>query len=110
MQPNITPNFAAIAAAVVASFIFGWLWYGPLFGKAWARLMGMSPDIKPDPKIMMRGMALMIVGCFLTAYVITFSGHIWRASTWGGGPDMPSSVYGFYTGFFTWLGFYVPML
>ena len=110
MHPVIPVNYAAIAAAVVASFVLGWLWYGPLFGKTWARLMGMRMDAKPAPKVMFRGMALMIVGAFLTAYVLTHTTHVWRASVWGAGTDAPAYVYGFFSGFFTWIGFYVPML
>jgi len=37
MQPQIHINYLAMAAAVVIRFIFDWLWYGPLFGKKWAR-------------------------------------------------------------------------
>lgn len=39
MYPSIHVNYLAVAAAVIASFAFGWLWYGPLFGKKWAGLM-----------------------------------------------------------------------
>jgi hypothetical protein len=110
MQPAITINFAAIATAVIASFVFGWLWYGPLFGRTWGRLMGMRMDARPDSKVMLRGMALSLVGAFLTAYVLVHSTNVWRPSLWGAGNDQPDYVYGFFSGFFTWLGFYVPML
>ena len=30
----------AVLIAVVANFILGFLWYTPLFGKAWAKEMG----------------------------------------------------------------------
>jgi hypothetical protein len=103
MHPQIHVNWLAVLVAVVAAFAFGWLWYGPLFGKKWAALMKYPPDVKPDPKVMTRGMALMVVGCFLTS-------DIWRPSVWGGGPDSPGYVYGFLAGLWTWLGFYVPML
>ena len=110
MQPAITINFAAIAIAVIASFIFGWLWYGPLFGKTWGRLMGMPMDAKPDSKVMLRGMVLTLVGVFLTAYVLVHTTNVWRPSAWGVGKDLADAVYGFFSGFFTWLGFYIPML
>ena len=109
-MPTIHLNPAALIAAVVASFLFGWLWYGPLFGKKWAALMNMPADFKPEKKMMLRGMGLTLLGTFLTAYVIVYTGAIWRPTTWGLGPDSPSHVYGFLTGLFTWMGFYVPLL
>jgi len=110
MYPQIHVNFPAVIAAVVASFVFGWLWYGPLFGKKWASLMNLPADFKPDPKLMMRGMGLALLGTFLTTYVLLHSAEVWRPSVWGVGADAPAWRYGFFGGFFTWLGFYVPLL
>ena len=110
MQPAIHLNFLAIAAAVVACFIFGWLWYGPLFGKPWAKEMGMNMDQKPAPKMMMRGMILMIIGTILMVFVLKHSQDVWRASSWGLSPDLANAQYGFMSGFFTWIGFFVPQL
>jgi len=39
----IEVNYLAVFIATIASFVFGWLWYGPLFGKAWMRMMGYTP-------------------------------------------------------------------
>ena len=110
MYPSIHVNYLAVVGAVVASFIFGWLWYGPLFGKKWAGLMNMPMDQKPDPKVMMRGMGLMVLGTFLTTWVLLHASDVWRPSVWATGTDAPAYHYGFFSGFFTWLGFYVPML
>ena len=99
-----------MAAALVAAFFFGFLWYGPLFGRTWAGLMGMSmEDCKPQPVEMGRSIALQVVGLFLTVYVLAHSVQVWRPSVWGAGQDGPSSHYGFFGGLFTWLGFYVPL-
>ena len=107
MHPTLHLNYAAIAAAVIVSFALGGLWYGPLFGKKWAELMGMKmEDAKPGKLPFL----LMIFGTLLTAYVLSHSVQIWRPSVWGAGEDQPSYMYGFFAGFFTWLGFYVPML
>ena len=110
MYPQIHVNFMAVIAAVIASFMLGWLWYGPLFGKKWASLMKLPPDAKPDPKVMLRGMGLMVLGTFLTAYVMVHAGDVWRPSVWGVDADAPSYRYGFFNGFFTWIGFFVPLL
>jgi len=110
MHPQIHVNWLAVLIAIVAAFVFGWLWYGPLFGKTWAALMKYPADMKPDPKVMIRGMVLMVIGCFLTSYTLVFISDIWRPSVWGGGSDAPGYVYGFLAGLWTWIGFYVPML
>jgi len=110
MHPTIHVNWVAVLVAVVASFVFGWLWYGPLFGKKWAALMKMPPDMKPDPKVMMRGMILMVIGAILTAYTVVYVSDIWRPSVWGGTGDAAGYVYALATAFWISLGFYVPQL
>ena len=109
MHPQIHVNWMAVVVAVVASFFFGWLWYGPLFGRKWAALMKFPPDMKPEAKVMVHDMALMVIGTFLTSYTLVFLSDSWRPSVWGGGEDAPGYVYGFLAGLWTWLGFYVPM-
>src|SRR3989338_10473535 len=113
MMPEIHVNYLAVGAAVIANFVFGWLWYSPLlFAKPWAREMGMDMSKKPDPKVMMRGMILMIIGSFLVAWVLAHNAAVWRPSTWNvpGAADGPAALLGFQSGFFTWLGFFVPQL
>ena len=109
MHPTIHVSWVAVLVAVVVAFVFGFLWYGPLFGKKWAALMKFPPDMKPDRKAMMRGMVLMVIGTFFTAYTLTFMSEIWRPSVWGGAADAPAYLYATFTGFWVWLGFYVPM-
>jgi hypothetical protein len=45
MHPEIHINFLAVGAVVVANVVFGFVWYGPLFGKTWAKLMNFPPDL-----------------------------------------------------------------
>ena len=108
-HPNIVLNWPAILSAVVAAFVLGGIWYGPLFGKMWAGLMGFKMDQKPEPKVLRKAMIIQFVGTFLAAYVLAHSGAVWRGSVWGVGSDGPDAMYGFFAGFFTWLGFYVPL-
>jgi uncharacterized protein DUF1761 len=110
MQPDIHLNYLAIVAAMAANIVIGFLWYGPVLGKAWIKEMGMPADQKPDPKVMTRGLILMVIGSFLTAFVLAYTVDVWRPSTWKVGADASNATYGFYAAFFTWIGFYVPML
>ena len=37
-------NWPSVFVAALSGFIIGGLWYGPLFGKAWSRLTGITRD------------------------------------------------------------------
>lgn len=37
-------NWIAVIAAAVSAFVLGGLWYGPLFGKKWMALVGLSEE------------------------------------------------------------------
>ena len=108
-MPNIEINYVAIAIAVVANFLLGFLWYTPLFGKAWAKEMGFDLTQKPPAGTMMKGMILMVIGCFLMAYVFAHNIAVWNPVTWGQ-PASEMSPMGtvFSAAIFTWLGFFVP--
>jgi len=110
MEPNIHISMTAILIAVVANFIFGAVWYMPLFGRTWAREMKMDPDgPKPPASVMIKGMAIMVIGNFLMAYVFAHNIAVWNPVTW----NQPASPmwgisYAFMAAFFTWLGFFLP--
>ena len=110
MHPEIHSNYFAVLAAMAANIVIGFLWYGPIFGKAWMKEAGMDPNCKPDPKKMTRAMILMVIGAFLMAYVMAYSIDIWRPSTWKTGADQSNAVYGGAAAFFNWIGFCVPLL
>ncbi len=106
-------NGLAIAAAAASTIVIGFVWYGPLFGTAWMKEMGVAPDFKPDPALLKRSMLLMIAGAFLTALVLACSIEICRpvlSQAWQGGGDAPPALFGLCVALFAWAGFYVPML
>ncbi len=37
-------NFWAVIVATLSTFVVGWLWYGPMFGKAWMSAVGISEE------------------------------------------------------------------
>lgn len=109
--PVLHLNFLHILVAVVISFLFGWIYYGPLFGKPWAKLMGFKDAPRPGAGAFIRMMIINLVGTFLVTYVLFHSVEVWRPSNWGIlGKDMAAYKYGFFAGFFTWVGFFIPML
>lgn len=107
---EIQIDYLAVLVAVVANFVFGFVWYTPLFGKVWAQEMGMDPNAKPDGGTMAKGMILMVVGNFLMAYVLAHSILAWNPVTWGLPPaDVSDVMYAMNAAFFTWLGFFLPV-
>ena len=110
MQPVMQLNYWAVLAAMAAAIVIGFLWYGPILGKAWMKEMGMSPDQKPGPGVMQRAMILMVIGSLLTAAMLALGIEVWRLSDWRLGLSAPNATYGFFAPFFAWLGFYVPLL
>jgi len=110
MEPNIHLNMVAVIIAVVANFIFGAIWYMPLFGKAWAKEMKMDPNgPKPPASVMYRGMAIMVIGNFLMAFVFAHNIAVWNPVTWGQPADPAwGGKAACMAAFFTWLGFYLP--
>lgn len=108
-QPNLVLNPLAILVAAIIAFAFGGLWYGPILGKKWAGYMGMDMTQKPPPGVMRRAFLLQAIGLLLTSYVLAQLNQAWRPSVWGAGTDAWPAIYGFFGGFFVWIGFYIPM-
>src|SRR5258707_9410972 len=110
MQPDIHVNYWAILVAVAATMALGFLWYGPILGKAWMKEMGIPAGSKPDPKVVRRGLILMLIGSFLTAFVLAHTGEVWRPSGGEAGALGSAADYGVSTGFLACVGFFVPPL
>jgi hypothetical protein len=110
-MPNIEINWLAIGIAVVANFFLGFLWYTPLFGKAWAKEMGFDMTQKPPSGALAKGMIIMVIGNFLMAYVFAHNIAVWNPVTWGQplpAEYSPAMMAGS-AAFFTWLGFFLPV-
>ncbi|MBP9771502.1 MAG: DUF1761 domain-containing protein [Candidatus Pacebacteria bacterium] len=98
-------NYLAILVSGVVAMIVGGLWYGPLFGKQWMTLMGMNCDpasITPEQKKQMyKSYAFMFVGSLVMAFV--FSTTLAAFGAVGASMALQGA-------FWTWLGFFVPVL
>lgn len=88
-------NYVAVIAGTVISMVVGFLWYGPLFGKQWMRMMGMKKeDIKPEEGN--KAMLMMVLPALITAYVMAVFVKSLAAT---------DAVSGAMVGFWAWLGF-----
>jgi hypothetical protein len=94
-------NYFAILIAVVAQFLLGFLWYGPIFGKLWGKMHGFDKLSKETQQKMMKAMgpfyALQLFVTVITTFVldifINFLPNDWNIYALAG---------------FFWLGFVLP--
>lgn len=100
-------NIIAVLVATVANFIFGFLWYTPLFGKVWAREQGFDTNMKVTPGEMARGLIFSVVGNFLMGFVLAHNIEAWTFVP--GTEDMGAAGKILNAAVFTWLGFYFPV-
>lgn len=109
-MPNIEMNFLAIAIAVVAGFMFCFLWNGVIFDKAIRKEMGISDEDQPQGAALVKGLVMMVVGIFLMTFVFHNNLAVWQPETWGVTPTEPMSkiVQAITAAFFVTLGFMVP--
>lgn len=111
-------NYIAVLGAAAASMALGALWYGPLFGKQWVRLSGMTPEHIEEAR--QRGMAKLyvlafvgsLVMAYILAHVIAFAEAYYNQIVYIQAP--PPSPFGevsggLMAGFWSWLGFIAPV-
>ena len=105
-MPQVPVNYLAVLGAAIASMVIGALWYGPLFGKAWVNLAGMTEAQMnaAKQKGMGKSYAIMFAGSFLMAYVLLHA--LVFASAYLGAYG---AVSGLIAGFWNWLGFVAPV-
>src|SRR5258708_2731872 len=100
-------NMMAVLVTVVANFILGFIWYTPLFGKAWAKENGIDTTVKPPAGALAKGMIFMVIGNFFMAYVFAHNIAAW--SFVPGAKEMSPLSNVLSASVFTWLGFYLPV-
>lgn len=96
----------AVIGAAVLSMVLGFLWYGPLFGKPWMKMMGMSKESMKGMKQseMMKMYGIQAVGSLLMAFVLSHSLIFAAAYLNESGISA-----GLQTGFWNWAGFIAPV-
>ncbi len=94
-------NYLAIVVATVLQFIAGWIWYMPLFGKAWGAMHGYDRLSKEEQDKAQKEMGPQLGIQFVGTLVMTTVLALFVA-----GLPAEWNTYGI-AGFF-WLGFVVP--
>lgn len=67
----IAVNYAAVLVATIAGMAIGAMWYGPVFGKYWMKLMGFTPEsMKGMPLTPFQAMGVGLVVMFVTNWAL----------------------------------------
>jgi len=91
-------NYFAVLLCGVASMVLGFLWYGPLFGKEWSKMVGMTAEKMAKAKDSMgKTYGIMFVSSLIMAYVLDH--FIWYAA-----PGSITVLIGVKTAVWGWLG------
>jgi len=96
-MPPVQINLWAVLAATAFAMIIGAIWYGPLFGKPWMKLVNRTPDdlARGSGQIyLITGLCWLLVG-YVLAHFVQYT----AADT---------AVEGAITGLWIWAGFVFP--
>lgn len=101
MAPAVEINYWAVLAAAAANMVIGFLWYGPVFGKEWMRLSGISNASKKEQAQMKekgkKSMGIAVVTSLIMAYVLAhFAVYVQAAN----------AMDGIVLAFWLWIGFF----
>ncbi len=92
-------NLLAVIVSAILSMVIGTVWYGPLFGKRWMKLVKMTKeDMDKGKKDMPKTYGMMFVGSLVTSYVLSVTISM---------APMRSISTGLTAAFWLWLGFIV---
>lgn len=99
---TITLDFGLILGATVANFMVGALWHGPLFGKLWMRLAGITPEqMKKMLFTAPQAMGLGFITTFIMVMVLAWLGEALGMRGISGALQLS---------FWVWFGFIMPIL
>lgn len=97
MVMEYSVNFLAVLVATIASFVAGSLWYGPLFGKQWMKMMNFTPKSMKSMKLTpMKAMTMGFLTYLVMIYVIALFLKMAQVAT---------LTDGLIVGFWIWFGF-----
>lgn len=101
MEP-VSVNYLAVAVGAVVSMVIGAVWYGPLFGKKWMKIIGMNPSNKEAMKNMQTSAGMLYVTQFvLTLFQVLVLAHLVADTALVGGLERALWI---------WAAFVIPTL
>jgi putative flippase GtrA len=97
--------YLAVLIAGIVAMILGGLWYGPVFGKPWMRMVGLRKEsMKTMHMTPAVSMAIGFVAALIMAYVLAHTLAFAQAYM-----NTSGIMSGLSSGFWMWLGFIAPV-
>jgi hypothetical protein len=99
----LEPTTGAVIASGIAAALIGYIWYHPkVFGAAWARMSGLTPEMQAAARNRMPLMAFVgLLAATFVAYVMSYVSAAWGFYDWQGALQL---------GFWCWAGFVAPIM
>ena len=91
-------NWLAVIVAALIPMVVGSLWYGPLFGKAWMKLMELTEEQIKENFNAVQSYGISTLMAFIMAFVLANVINMGE----------PGTTSGMMLGALIWLGFFVP--
>lgn len=96
---DVAINYWAVLVAAIVNMAVGSIWYGPVFGKMWMSLTGLTKDsMKSMPLSVAQAMGLGLVTALLMSYVLAYFAFVYGAV--GASEALTLAL-------LVWLGFFV---
>ncbi|MSR78995.1 MAG: DUF1761 domain-containing protein [Candidatus Taylorbacteria bacterium] len=92
---TLSVNYLAIVVGAVLSMVVGSIWYGPLFGKKWMEIIGVSTtDKELNKKMQKTYMPMYVVQFILTLFQVLVLAHLIADTTKVGGLERALWIWG----------------
>jgi hypothetical protein len=95
-----TPNLVALLVAGILPMVIGSVWYGPVFGKMWMKLVGKTEEELRESLSPIKMYVVPFIASLVMAFVLA---HILEALS--DAYEATGLLAGAQTGFWVWLGF-----
>jgi hypothetical protein len=96
---QVPVNYFAILLCAISSMIIGFFWYGPLFGKEWMKLVGLTSEKQEKAKKTMQSTyTAMFIASLIMAWILFH--FIWYAA-----PGSLTLFTSIKIAIYSWIGF-----
>jgi hypothetical protein len=99
---SVSVSWLGIFLAVVAAMVIGSIWYGPIFGKKWMKILKLKRGESSPTGPMLIMLALSIIQAFVVAHFIVYVSYFY--------PTYSDLSVGLLTGLWAFVGFVLPAL